>query len=65
MFFQKYRRNIWQKLLNQNLFNIKIFYGKNPLNGIDSQRKDTIHNNQENLIYFKKLFNHWNNILAI
>ena len=25
------------------------------LNGIDSQRKDTIHNNQENLIYLKTI----------
>lgn len=51
--FPKYRKNIWLKLLNQNVFDIKIFFDKDSLNGIQPESIDSIPDNKGNLFYLK------------
>lgn len=51
--FPKYRKNIWDKLLNQKEFDLKIFFDNRPLNGIYSQSPDELPHHKHKLLDLK------------
>ncbi len=53
--FPHYRKNIWSKLLEQNDFDLDIYYDPTDLNGIQSTPKSNIDTRRDQLHYLKNI----------
>lgn len=51
--FPNYRKNIWDKLLDQKVFDLKIFFDKKSFNGIKSLSPDQLPYHKNKLLYLK------------